>query len=70
MISAPPSTPSLQDGRPLSADDHYWGLYLAMEKIERGKDRVDVAALSVESVGAANEYNAEAEVTGRSQCWA
>ena len=54
----------------MSADDHYWGLYLAIEKIERGKDRVDVAALSVESVGAANEYDAEAEVTGRSQCWA
>ncbi|GAX73487.1 hypothetical protein CEUSTIGMA_g939.t1 [Chlamydomonas eustigma] len=36
----------VQDGLPLSAEKHYWGVYLAMEKIERSKSRVDITALN------------------------
>ncbi|KAI8464000.1 MAG: coth protein-domain-containing protein [Monoraphidium minutum] len=31
----------VQDGRPLSRD-HYWGVYIAGESVERGRHRVDV----------------------------
>jgi hypothetical protein len=34
----------LQDGRPLSVD-HYHGVYLLLERVKRGKHRVDVKKL-------------------------
>eukprot|EP00955_Chlamydomonas_euryale_P117243 366462-Chlamydomonas_euryale.AAC.28 len=40
----------MQDGQPLG-EQHYWGLMVAMEKIERGKHRVDIKSLKPKDTG-------------------
>ena len=55
--------PTLQDGLPLSPD-HYWGLYLAMEKIERGGHRVNVSTLDGWSLTHHEDKNASSAKRG------
>ena len=45
----------VQDGFPLSLS-HYWGVYLAMEKIERGMDKVNISALKPNDVDISGGY--------------
>ncbi|KAG1654714.1 hypothetical protein FOA52_005915 [Chlamydomonas sp. UWO 241] len=53
----------VQDALPLNPS-HYWGLYLAMEKIERGKERVDIKKLTPkDATGTAGDVTVPEDAT-------